>query len=95
MIQAVALAPFFEEVIYRGFLLSALRNCFGPLLALVLSSILFALAHGSSLTGLVTELIRGAAYGSIKLHTGRLGVAILLHACVSAIQIAVLLLQGG
>ena len=95
VIQAVALAPFFEEVIYRGFLLSALRNCFGPLLALVLSSILFALAHGSSLTGLVTELILGAAYGSIKLHTGRLGVAILLHACVSAIQVAVLLLQGG
>lgn len=95
VLQAVLLAPFFEEVIYRGFLLSALRNYFGPFLGILLSSIIFALAHGSSLPGTIAAFVYGAAYASIKLHTGRISVAILVHACVGAIQMTLLLLQGG
>lgn len=95
VIQAVLLAPFFEEVIYRGFLLSSLRTCLGSTRGIVLSSLIFALAHGSSLTGTAAAFILGAACAAIKLHTGRLGTAIALHACVAVIQTATLLLQGG
>ncbi|MDB6075031.1 MAG: putative rane associated protease [Verrucomicrobiaceae bacterium] len=95
VIQAVLLAPFFEEIIYRGFLLAAFRNYFGPLLGILFSSLIYALAHGSSLAGTVTAFAYGVAYAAIKLHTGRISVAILIHACVGAVQIVLMLLQGG
>ena len=95
VVQAVLLAPFFEEVIYRGFLLSSLRTPLGSPAGIILSSLIFALAHGSSLTGTATAFILGAACAAIKLHTGRLSTAIALHACVAVVQTATLLLQGG
>ncbi len=93
--QVVVIAPFVEEIIYRGFLLSTLRNALGTVPAVLFSSLIFALAHGSSVTGMVTAFLYGAAYASLKLHTGRLGAAMLMHSSVAAIITALTLLRGG
>jgi membrane protease YdiL (CAAX protease family) len=45
VLQMLLLAPFVEEVVYRGFLLSALRNWAGPVLGAVMTSALFAIVH--------------------------------------------------
>lgn len=95
VVQAVLIAPVIEEMIYRGFLLSALRNALGTVGGVVLSSAIFALAHGASFTGTVTAFLYGAAYATLKLHTGRLGAAMLMHGCVAAIVTALMLLHGG
>ena len=95
LLQAIVIAPFFEEVIYRGFLLSAFRNYFRPLNAILLTSLIFALAHGASFTGATTAFAYGIAYALLKLHTGRLSAAIVLHACVGVIQVVFALLNGG
>lgn len=43
----VVAAPITEEIIFRGFFFSALRENLGPRRAIVLSAVIFALVHGS------------------------------------------------
>ena len=93
--QAVIIAPIIEEIIYRGFLLSTLRSRFGVVPGVLLSSAIYALAHGASVTGTVTAFLYGTAYAGMKLHTGRLGAAMLMHGCVAAIVTVLMLLHGG
>jgi|GEM_PF-5158760 len=93
--QAVIIAPVIEEIIYRGFLLSTLRSRFGVVPGVLLSSAIYAMAHGASVAGTVTAFLYGTAYAGMKLHTGRLGAAMLMHGCVAAIVTALMLLHGG
>lgn len=44
-LTAVVLAPLFEETIFRGALLPVLAVRFGPLAGVLLSGLLFAMAH--------------------------------------------------
>ncbi len=95
VMQAVLVAPLIEEMIYRGFLLSALRNGLGTVGGVLLSSAIYALAHGASLTGTITAFCYGIGYALLKLHTGRLGAAMVMHGCVALIGVAVVLIRGG
>jgi len=77
-----------EEVVYRGFLITRLQALFGgegklPVLtALILSSIIFGLAHFEwGLTGIVQTTFMGAAFGTaFLLIKRRLWPLILAHA---------------
>jgi hypothetical protein len=67
-VSLVALAPIFEELVYRGRLLPALRARIRLLPAIVASSALFAIPHldrwsvlGTFLVGLALALDPGAA----------------------------------
>lgn len=67
-----------EEIVYRGFLITRLQTLFGgegrkPVLsALILSSIIFGLAHFEwGLTGIVQTAFTGAAFGIAFLLTKR------------------------
>jgi exosortase E/protease (VPEID-CTERM system) len=86
---SVVLVPVAEELAYRGYLLrrlvaadfSAVRfqSC-GPW-ALVVSSVVFGLGHGSLwLPGMVTGLL----YGALLIRTGRMGDAVVAHATTNA-----------
>lgn len=46
VISACVIAPIFEELLYRGLILSALKR-FGNMFAIIITSFLFALAHGN------------------------------------------------
>jgi membrane protease YdiL (CAAX protease family) len=88
---AVTVAPFAEEVFFRGLALPALAKLMGTLRAMLATSLLFALAHfhvPSVAPLFVTALCFSAGY----VASGSILVPVLMHACFNAVNIALLLL---
>jgi len=79
------IAPVCEELLFRGLLLRALRRRFSPVVAVVLSALVFALAHPALDPTWGTFVIvpalfgMGAVSGAIAVRRGELSVSILLH----------------
>jgi CAAX protease family protein len=98
----VILAPFMEELFFRGLLLKALIRIFTPVaatgrarvisvvLAVILDGLLFGLAHGEwvQLAGLAAF---GVALAAISYRTGRLGMNMLAHASFNMVAVASIL----
>ena len=78
-ILLVAIAPVFEELLYRERLLGVLRSLWGWKWALVLSSALFALGHMDP-RAMPIAFTGGLACGAVMLRTGSLAAVIGLHA---------------
>ncbi|HEY1736163.1 MAG TPA: type II CAAX endopeptidase family protein [Methylovirgula sp.] len=80
-VLAVILAPIAEELLFRGWIYTALRVRFGLWMALLTSSALFAFAHyeGTHLYALAVFPI-GLALGVIRERTGSLKASIGYHA---------------
>jgi len=77
-------AGFYEEVIYRGFLIWYLTTWLPEVAAVLVSTIVFGCAHlylGWG-TGVLRATVMGAVLGAAYLLTGTLWVPILLHAVV-------------
>lgn len=84
---------FFEELIYRGALLTVIQKRFGAVTAVILSSLAFAVAHGGRDPidhGVL--LLDGLGFGIAFVMTGSLWVPIVWHWAKNA---AVWLLGGG
>jgi len=79
----VALAPLFEELLYRERLLPALRARLGAPLALVVSSAAFAAPHLEAWSVLTTFGV-GLALGALFLATRRIGLCVAAHAGLNA-----------
>lgn len=73
------LAPVIEEVLMRGFLLEGLSVNYGKMVALIISSTLFALLH-FNLIQIVPSFICGLILGFLYFRTGSLFPCILAHA---------------
>jgi len=69
LVSTLVLAPVFEEVLYRERLLTALTSLVGPALAVLLSSVLFALPHVNAWSVLTTLWV-GLVLGAVA-HRGR------------------------
>lgn len=95
MFLAVVISPIIEELFFRGFLLTFLKNYTTPLLAIVLSSGVFAFAHLN--LGVVIPLwFLGIVLGVAYEHTGSLLVPMTIHGCFNlATALAVLLDKGN
>jgi membrane protease YdiL (CAAX protease family) len=78
-IGMLLLAPVFEELLYRERVLAALRGRFGTPVALVASSLLFALPHFDA-WNVVGAFCVGAWLGGVHLATGSTALCIALHA---------------
>jgi uncharacterized protein len=91
VIVAVVLAPLWEEVTFRGFLLSALaqtRLGFWP--AATISSLLWTVLHfGYSWPGLVSVFLAGIGLSWIIRRTGSMRAAVVAHAVVNAFSLIV------
>jgi len=79
-------APFFEELFFRGLLLRCLARLFGkmggwvgPALAMIITGVLFGLAHAESLQ-LLGLAVFGIALSFVSYRTGRLGMNMVAHA---------------
>lgn len=97
-IQAVVLAPVFEELVYRLCLHSALVAAFRRTWpAVVLSSGIFALVHLASvpLHALPVLFAVGALCAVVFERTGRIGPAILVHAAFNALNLGFALLRAA
>ena len=83
-ISACIVAPFAEEVLYRGVLFRSLGNKLGVLPAALISSVVFSAVHFYGLYGFVSVAIFGFSCALLYTATGSLVSVILLHALYNA-----------
>ena len=83
-LTAVVLAPLFEETIFRGALLPVLAKRWGALGGVVLSALLFAMAH-ISIGELAPLTVLGVGLALLRVRTGRLLPSVLMHALWNAV----------
>ena len=87
----IVIAPIFEELLCRGIVFDALKP-YGTGMAILISSFLFGLMHGS-LYMLFYTTAYGLALGYIRYATGSLFTVTILHAIVNFIGAGALLLS--
>ncbi len=84
----VLLAPIFEEMIFRGFLLPLLVRSLGPWPGIVLTAVPFALLHGAqnhwAWQPVLLIGIAGLAFGYVRYKTGSTTSAFLMHSAYNA-----------
>ena len=72
------LAPFFEEIIFRGVLLPILSREFGVILGIAISAFIFALAH-LSIAEMPPLFVLGVGLGITRLISGKLLSSVVMH----------------
>jgi uncharacterized protein len=90
VLMVAVIAPALEELFYRGLWLRSLERRFGPVVAVVGSSVLFGAAHFQwydfpALAGF------GVLLGVLTVRTGRLGPAVCAHLAFNLTAVTVLL----
>ena len=90
VVGIVLVAPVVEEVYFRGLLLRALWGRMGRLATVVLSAVLFGLAH-VQLLQLPALVVVGLVAGALVTATGRLAPAIWAHAAFNGFTVVQLL----
>lgn len=89
-VSAVLLAPVTEELLFRHMFFRRLLQASGPVLALTLSALAFALAHWNPI-GLLIYAWLGTVFALAYWYSGRLWVAMLVHAGHNAFALYMLL----
>jgi membrane protease YdiL (CAAX protease family) len=90
---AVVLAPLFEETLFRGALLPAMGRRFGATAGVLISAVVFAIAH-LSLGELLPLLVLGVGLGWLRWNGGKLGSCVLMHALWNGLTFANLVVLG-
>jgi hypothetical protein len=93
-LTAVVLAPFFEETLFRGVLLPVVARHLGARWAVLISALVFAIAH-LSLAELAPLSVLGVGLGLLRWQTGRLAACVCLHAFWNSLTFLNLLLLAG
>lgn len=78
ILSTVIVAPIVEEVVFRGLILSRLKKSMNVWVAIVISSLLFALLHGQLLWIIYTFFL-GMLLAIIAEHFNTIGASIILH----------------
>tara|TARA_B100000965_G_scaffold86989_1_gene70498 strand:- start:2564 stop:3910 length:1347 start_codon:yes stop_codon:yes gene_type:complete len=91
LITTVFLAPVFEELVFRGVLLPVLVSKVGKISGVLLSALIFALAH-LSVGELPPLFVLGVGLGLMRLSSGRLFPCALMHSLWNGVTFASLLL---
>lgn len=87
--SVVIMAPLVEELFFRGLLLRSLQRRLGPAPAIIISAVLFGLAH-RQLLPLPGLILFGVVAAGLVIWTGRLGPAWALHVGFNATTLVVL-----
>lgn len=84
----VGLAPLAEETLFRGIIAATWSRAGRPITGLVVSSVIFALAH-ATVGGrtVVVTLLLGLVLGAALLVTGTLAAPVLIHALFNAVAV--------
>jgi len=77
-VTTTLIAPFFEEIIFRGVLLPVLARDYGRTIAILISSFVFALAH-LSLNEFPPLFVLGIGLAVTRLISGRLSSSVAMH----------------
>jgi membrane protease YdiL (CAAX protease family) len=81
MLLAVVVAPFVEEIMFRGALYSWLRARSGAAVSIFVSSFIFAMIHPQGLIGIVPLTCIGVVLALIREWRGNLTSCMIAHAC--------------
>lgn len=95
VIYGVLLAPLFEEVIFRGFLLPPAARHLGEWGGIVVTACLFGLMHLSDPFAVPPLIVLGALLGWTRLRSGSLWPAIVLHMFNNMLAIGVLIFSAA
>lgn len=79
MVYSVILAPFAEEIVFRGFLYGALRSKLGVATGAVISSVFFAAIHGYTVAGSCSIFLSGLVFATIYEKSGSLLPGMVAH----------------
>jgi membrane protease YdiL (CAAX protease family) len=94
-ITAVALAPLFEEMVFRGFLQPLLSRTFGVVLGVFSTALLFGCLHGKEYQWawqyIVAITIVGIALGTLRAKTNSIIPGIVMHGCFNSVSVVGLL----
>ncbi len=93
-LTTVLIAPFFEELIFRGTLLPVLVSKQGRLLSIIVSALVFALAH-LSVGEMFPLFVLGIGLALLRLSSGRLLPCVIMHSLWNGITFANLLILSG
>jgi uncharacterized protein len=97
-VLATTLAPLFEELLFRGFLLPLLVRSFGTLAAILLTSLPFTLLHGPQYHWTWQHLLllfgASAVFCLVRLRTGSTAASTLVHATYNLTFFTGYLLSG-
>lgn len=83
VMAGIILGPVFEEVFHRGWLLSGLRARYSTRKAILISSLIFAVSHGTPWQ-IVLAFPVGVLFAWLVVRTGSLVPSVLGHATVNA-----------
>jgi membrane protease YdiL (CAAX protease family) len=82
-LSEMVLVAFFEEILVRGIVLKALEGPWGSLRAVLVSSLLFGVAHipnaGATVLSTLNVIVAGVMFGTAYVATRRLWLSIALH----------------
>lgn len=84
LIMYVVVAPFVEELVFRGIIFNAVRGKVKPMFAAVLSAALFAYGH-PGLLQLLYAFIIGFMFAYAYHHTRKLWVPIMMHSVINLV----------
>jgi membrane protease YdiL (CAAX protease family) len=84
VVLAVIVAPFIEEIMFRGVLYGWLRSRFGALASMVTSALIFAAVHPQGALGVIPLTFIGVVLALLREWRGSLIAPMLAHACVNA-----------
>ncbi len=90
---AILVIPFFEELVFRGFLQPLMVQNFGDKGGVVLTSAVFASLHGT--VGFLPIFGLSLVLGSVMLRTQRLWAPVFVHAIHNALMVAALRYSDG
>ena len=93
LVTTVVLAPLFEELVFRGALLPVLVKDLGRGWGVMVSALVFALAH-LSVGELPPLIVLGLGLSLLRLSTGRLFPCVLMHSLWNGVTFINLLLLG-
>ncbi|MCL5283691.1 MAG: CPBP family intramembrane metalloprotease [Armatimonadetes bacterium] len=88
VVAGAVIAPFSEEMVFRGFLLNALKKRFNPATAIIVSGIVFAAFH-LPLLYIPAYVAMGIYMGYVYHKTGSLWVTFFLHLTNNALAFLV------
>lgn len=83
LLLATVVAPFIEEIMFRGALYSGLRSYFKAPFAIVSSALLFAAIHPQGAIGMLPLTLIGMFLAFLREWRGSLVAPMLAHACVN------------
>jgi membrane protease YdiL (CAAX protease family) len=95
LLAAVFIAPFCEEVFFRGFVFPGLRHKMPVSLAIVTSALIFAFAH-ADVGSFAVLLVIGVMLAFVRWRTGSIWPGMLLHMLNNGIgAVSILLVMWG